>query len=641
MKIKLTLMAVCLAVANQAQAAPSQPVVVNGKVSFARQGNELTVTNSPNAIINWSSFSIAQGELVRFLQQSGSSNVLNRITGQDPSVILGTLQSNGHVYLINPNGIVFGAGSQVNVGGLVASSLAISNADFLSGNRRFDAGDVAGKVVNQGAITTPSGGQVYLIAPDVNNTGIVTTPQGETVLAAGHSVQLVDSTNPGLHVVVSATQDQALNLGSVVAQGGSIGIYGALVHQRGTLNANSAVVGQNGKIVLKASRTTLLEGGSSTTATGAGAGGEIQVLGQQVGLLGDARVDVSGQRGGGTVLVGGDFQGKNAAIPNAQQAYVSQAAQIKADAVNRGNGGKIVVWSDQTTRVFGSLSARGGATSGNGGSIETSGHFLDVNGARVDARALKGSNGTWLLDPTDIVVTSFFDSPSASLSDVSAFDNQPGAVSSIDANLLSNATADITLQATHDITFYTGVNNTNANVSLVAQAGNDIHVQSLINFAGNITLAANSGGASIASGSGLVFTEGAPHAGGVLTITDSTTPVIPSTPTLPENPTVPSTPVPPTTVVTPPATTITTPPSADICSIAPNSALCQVLSPPTASDPVKPVQRASNEVIKTISNSTPSMLDDDKKTVANSSPVDVVVAEKSAKDEPAKKTYCN
>lgn len=520
MNIKLTLMALSLAAATSALATPVNPVVVNGHVTFTQDGNALTVTNSPNAIINWSSFSIAQGELVRFQQQSSSSSVLNRITGQDPSVILGTLQSNGRVYLINPNGIVFGGGSQINVGGLVASSLAISNADFLAGNRRFAADGAAGQVSNQGAITTPSGGQVYLIAPDVNNSGIITTPQGETVLAAGHSVQLVDSSNPGMHVVVSAEKDQALNLGTVIAQGGNIGIYGALVNQRGTLNANSAVVGAGGKVVLKSSGSTLLEAGSTTTATGVDCGGDIQVLGEQVGVMGNARIDASGQRGGGRVLVGGDYQGKNSAVLNAKQSYVSKDARISADALASGDGGKIIVWGNDTTRVYGTLSARGGAASGKGGFVETSGHFLDVAGARVDTRAANGTAGFWQLDPANILVTSFLSGPSASLGDVSAFANAPGADSEIDADLLSNATSNVLLQATHDITFYTGVNNTNDGVSLTAQAGNNINVNSLIHFNGDITLAANHNGAGTASGSGRVSTEGVPTAGGRLTITD-------------------------------------------------------------------------------------------------------------------------
>src|SRR5687767_11552365 len=167
---------------------PTAPSVVHGSAAFQQHGNLLKITNSPNAVINWGSFSIGAGEITRFIQQSAASAVLNRVVGQDPSSILGALQSNGRVFLINPNGILFGANSQINVAGLVASSLAMSNSDFLSGNNRFAAEGFAGAVSNHGAITTPSGGQVYLIAPDVTNTGIINTPQGETMLAAGHSV---------------------------------------------------------------------------------------------------------------------------------------------------------------------------------------------------------------------------------------------------------------------------------------------------------------------------------------------------------------------------------------------------------------------------------------------------------------------
>jgi filamentous hemagglutinin family protein len=604
MNIKLTLMALSLAAATSAMAAPVNPVVVNGHVTFTQDGNALTVTNSPNAIINWSSFSIAQGELVRFQQQSSSSSVLNRITGQDPSVILGTLQSNGRVYLINPNGIVFGGGSQINVGGLVASSLAISNADFLAGNRRFAADGAAGQVSNQGAITTPSGGQVYLIAPDVNNSGIITTPQGETVLAAGHSVQLVDSSNPGMHVVVSAEKDQALNLGAVIAQGGNIGIYGALVNQRGTLNANSAVVGAGGKVVLKSSGSTLLEAGSTTTATGVDYGGDIQVLGEQVGVMGNARIDASGQRGGGRVLVGGDYQGKNSAVLNAKQSYVSKDARISADALASGDGGKIIVWGNDTTRVYGTLSARGGAASGKGGFVETSGHFLDVAGARVDTRAAHGTAGFWQLDPANILVTSFLSGPSASLGDVSAFANAPGADSEIDADLLSNATSNVLLQATHDITFYTGVNNTNDGVSLTAQAGNNINVNSLIHFNGDITLAANHNGAGTASGSGRVFTEGVPTAGGRLTITDVDRLPVPE-------------PVPvPASVLTEPV------------SVALNSTLTVIMNHGTSSFP------GSNDSPGMIASNLPKAPDDKSTTTPNND-------SQASKNDSFKKAFCN
>jgi filamentous hemagglutinin family protein len=402
----------CVLAGGIAFANPTGPQIVAGQVSIVGSGNQLSITNSPGAIINWQSFSISAGELTRFIQQSSSSSVLNRITGQNPSQVFGTLQSNGKVFLINPNGVLFGRGAQVDVSGLVASSLNLSDADFLTGKLDFSgsgggSGGGSGKlgaVSNQGAITTPSGGQVYLIAPNVANGGIITSPAGDVMLAAGQSVNLADSTDPDMRVVISAPGNQALNVGSVVADSGRIGIYGALVNQLGLVSANSAVAGANGKIVFKSSGDTLLGAGSSTTATGAGAGGEIQVLGTRVGLTGDALVDASGRTGGGTVLIGGDTHGGNPAIQNATLTYMGPMARIMTNAQQSGDGGKVVVWSDQQTQMYGDISARGGAQGGNGGFVETSSaNFLDFRGL-VDLRAPKGAAGNLLLDPTDITI---------------------------------------------------------------------------------------------------------------------------------------------------------------------------------------------------------------------------------------------
>jgi len=422
-----------------AVANPLGPQVVNGQAGFTSQGNLLSITNTPGAIINWQSFSINPGEITRFIQQNPNSAVLNRIVGQDPSHILGALQSNGRVFLINPNGILFGQGAQVDVNGLVASTLNISNEDFLKGKLDFKAGDKAGNLKHQGAITTPSGGQVVLIAPNVENSGIITSPKGDVMLAAGHSVQLVDTLNPDLRVVVSAPEHEALNLGQIITQGGKTGIYGALVKQRGVINADSAVVGENGKVVLKASRDTLLEAGSRTSARGAGKGGEIQVLGERVGLTGDAKADASGQQGGGTVLVGGDYQGKNPEVQNAKVTYVGKDAEIKADAIDHGDGGKVIAWSDDTTRVYGSVSVKGGAQSGNGGFVETSGkQFLDVTSA-PDLSAAYGKSGTWLLDPDAITISSAVGS---NMTGVSPFTpSTAGTVSVLNHTVLASALA--------------------------------------------------------------------------------------------------------------------------------------------------------------------------------------------------------
>ncbi|MES2258997.1 MAG: filamentous hemagglutinin N-terminal domain-containing protein [Pseudomonadota bacterium] len=483
----------CLAVLiaacyGAAQANPVAPQVVAGQAQFSQQGNLYSITNTPNTIINWQSFSINQNEITRFIQQSADSKVLNRIQGQDPSRILGALQSNGKVFLINPNGILFGKDARIDVNGLVASSLALTNADFLAGRQNYAGGAQAGKVVNQGSIVTPQGGQVFLLASSVENSGVITSPQGDIILAAGNSVQLADSANPDVHVVVSAPADQALNLGRIVAQSGRVGIYGALVNQRGSVNADSAVRGPGGKIVLKASGSTLLEAGSVTSAaSSAGQGGDIKILGPSVALDGNARVDASGAAGGGTVLIGGDYQGKNSALPNAQQVSVGKDASIAADATEQGDGGKIIVWGDQAAQVHGALSARGGAHGGDGGLVETSGHYLDVADVRVDTRAAHGQTGQWLLDPYNI--------------DINTVASDSEGVTQIAPSVISNATSNVSLQATHDITFSSPVSIAAAGIGLSAQAGHDIRVQaSLGSNAGAITLQANQGDSANGTG---------------------------------------------------------------------------------------------------------------------------------------------
>jgi filamentous hemagglutinin family protein len=470
-RLSALLLAACYCATGSA--APTLPQVVAGQATFNQQGNVFSITNTPGAIINWQSFNIGTGEVTRFIQQNADSAVLNRVLGQDPTKILGALQSNGKVFLINPNGILFGQGARVDVNGLVASTLNISDADFQAGSKRFQAGTKErneGTVRNEGTIATPSGGQVFLIAPHVENTGLVTAPNGDVILAAGHSVQLVDSNDPDLRVELAAPAGQAINLGQVIAQGGRIGIYGALVNQRGVVNADSAVMGTNGRVVLKASRAVALDAGSVTRAAGsAGAdGGTVQVLGQQVDIAAGAGVDASG-RNGGTVLVGGDWQG-GGSIMRAQNTSVARGAVIRADGNggnNGGNGGKVVLWSDGATTAHGTVSARGSVA---GGSIETSGHVLNVDGIAVDARGGTGRNGTWLLDPYDIEVVA--DSKGGT-------DN----VTRVAPATLTAAGADVVLQAEHDLTVTDALD---AAGSVRATAGNDIRINAQVGAGGDL-----------------------------------------------------------------------------------------------------------------------------------------------------------
>lgn len=256
--MRLLTLAISACLASSAWANPNGATVTHGSATLSHSGGTLTVTNSPNTIINWHDFSIGTGETTRFIQQSSTSAVLNRVTGGDASLILGTLQSNGRVFLINPAGIIFGAGSVVDVGGLVASTLNITDEDFLAGKHIYNANvATAGQVVNAGEIRTPNGGFVYLIGPQVENSGIISTPGGEAILAAGNSVELVDSTDPALRVVVRA-QSQDVNLSQLMVENNG-NIFSVL--NSGRVSANTVTQDATGRIYFKSA------GNIETTAT--------------------------------------------------------------------------------------------------------------------------------------------------------------------------------------------------------------------------------------------------------------------------------------------------------------------------------------------------------------------------------------
>jgi filamentous hemagglutinin family protein len=526
-RLRLTRMsfAVAAAFSSVALGNPLNPTVVVGSATFQSTANTLTVTNTNGAVINWRGFSIGQGEITRFIQPGALSQVLNRVTGGSPSVILGALQSNGRVFLINQNGIAFGPGAQVDVGGLVVSSLGLSNADFAAGRLNFTQQAGAGGIVNQGVIRTASGGLVALVAPNVENHGVIQAPNGDVILAAGKSANLVDLQRPQIQVEVNAADNQALNVGQLV--GRNIGIYAGAIRHSGIANANTAALDEQGRVVFKAVGDTLVSGKVEAGNT-AGAGGRVEILGNRVGLLDGARVDASGVTGGGTVLVGGDFQGRNPEVQNAQRTYVAPTATVSADALDNGDGGKVVVWADGTTRAYGSLSAHAGTQGGDGGLIETSGkQFLDVEGARIDARAAHGAQGTWLLDPTDITVVAA--GANAAYADVDAFadpDVGGAGASRVSPLTLDGAGANVVLQAQNDITVTDAISlTTTPNANLTLQAGRSIAINNSVatNGSGNITMVANNtdNSETNAAGGALVGSGGTNRSAGAASLTVS------------------------------------------------------------------------------------------------------------------------
>jgi len=256
--------------------------------------------------------------------------------------------------------------------------------------------------LNAGTIQA-NGGQVLMTAKvskdlfsnAVNNSGIV---QAHSI--GVHNGAIVLGGNTG-DVVNSGTLDVSSDQTGVA--GGTVDVTGQNITSSGTINAN-AQNGDGGAVTFNAEDTTLLTGASETSARSEtnGIGGSVVVQGNHVGLFDQSTVDVSGANGGGQALIGGDYQGKNSDVKNATATVVTPDATIVADALENGNGGKVVVWSDGTTKYYGNISARGGAESGNGGAVEVSGKVnLNFDG-NVNTSAANGAIGTLLLDPLDL-----------------------------------------------------------------------------------------------------------------------------------------------------------------------------------------------------------------------------------------------
>jgi len=403
--------------ALDAGALPTNGQIGAGSGSISQSGNAMTVTQTSDRMaINWNTFNIGSAATVNFRQPTSSSVALNRVTSGDASQILGQLNANGQVYLINPSGILFGAGSSVNVGGLVASTLNISDANFMAGKNAFDLEGATGSVINQGNITAADGGYVALLGAQVRNEGNIIARLGSVVLAAGEKMTL-DFNGDGLinvEVNNATLTANVLNSGLLQADGGTVimtaratdAMLSNVVNNSGVIEARS-LQNHNGSILLDGGDSGVVANSGTLDVSGRGngeTGGTAKVLGQYVGLYDRTRIDASGDAGGGTVLVGGNYQGSGTEHQS-DAVFMGGDATIKADAVHSGDGGTVVLWSTGSTRFYGDISAQAGGATGRGGAVETSGHDLQASGL-VHVGAASGQGGDWLIDPYNLNITS-------------------------------------------------------------------------------------------------------------------------------------------------------------------------------------------------------------------------------------------
>lgn len=387
---------------------PSGLEVAFGEVFEKIDKNSLTISTGDRAILNWDSFSIKEIESLFFNMPSKTSTVLNRVIGVEESSILGRLEANGRLFLINPNGIFIGKNAVLKTDSFLASTLDILDQKFLEGGELKFFGDSEKRVVNLGKIEA-LGGDVTLIGLEVGNSGTIEAKNGKTSLVAAREVifkpndkeNIFIRPSSGCKKEVGVSQEGDIRASKVELKADG-NIYALAIKGGGRADALE-VSKKGGEIFLEADRGRV-EVTGEMVAKKEGSGGEVRVLGREVGILSKAKIDVRGKRGG-RVLIGGDYRGKNENIKNAKGLFFSRDAEILADGLD-GDGGRVILWSDDATRAYGSIFVRGGESLGDGGFVEISSKgFLEHIGI-VDASSKAGKNGTFLLDPIDINITS-------------------------------------------------------------------------------------------------------------------------------------------------------------------------------------------------------------------------------------------
>lgn len=470
------------AIAQPVPAADGTGTVVTPNGNQFNIGGGTLSTDGQNLFHSFSQFGLTQGQIANFLANPQLQNILGRISGNSPSFIDGRLQISGgspNLFLLNPAGIVFGANASLNVSAAFTATTATAigfgcgaggsctgwfnatgpiAASPLTGtpNGFAFATSQPGAIVNAGNLAVTAGRSLTLLGGTVVNTGQLTAPDGQVILAGVPGETFVRLSQPGN---VLSLEFQPLSPNAAIARPNSPApTLSELLTGGNVTSATGLTVNPDGTVTLTSAKATIPTRPGTAIASGqintAGTtGGTIAVLGDRVGVV-DATITATGTTGGGSVFLGGDYQGQGT-LPTANRTYVSSRSAIEASATQTGNGGKVIVWANQNTDFLGTIAARGGPVSGNGGFVEVSGkETLQFRGT-VNTKATNGLDGTLLLDPTNItIVTGSGGADDIEISDGQILATDGGTASfTISEEALESLAGgtNITLQATNDI----------------------------------------------------------------------------------------------------------------------------------------------------------------------------------------------
>ena len=424
-------------------ALPQGGQVVQGTVQIIQSGTNVMqiLQSSPSGIINWGSFNIDPNQLVRFLQPDSSAALLNRVVGQDPSQILGQLQANGRILLVNPNGMLFGPGSSINAGSFLASTLSLRDEDFLQGryDLHWDGQAPLRAIVNQGEIKVTDGGFLALVSPLVDNQGLLLAERGQVVIGATRQATLTVDSRGLLQVTIpdgfaSHSSNSAAPSGTVLLTPGQM----------------SDTLSQLVRPAAGAESTRMVE-----TPQG------IQLLGGEGILLNQGTISADAAQGGAGSI----------RLDSSQATVLTPQSLVRANAAH-GDGGQILALSAGSTLQMGQLQARSEG-SGNGGFVEVSGRAVHMTRG-ADVAAAEGASGRFLIDPDNITIVTSGGSvpgPNITLAEFPATDV------SINASAL-NVTGSVILQASQNLVVDDNVQvNLEGSTQLSLEAGGEFRMQ--------------------------------------------------------------------------------------------------------------------------------------------------------------------
>ena len=464
---------------------PQEHHVVAGEIEINHSENQMNVHQSTDkGIIEFDDFSIAQGQRVIFNQPNESSVTLNRVIGVNASDIFGDIQANGKVFLVNPNGVFFSESSQVDVGALVVSTQDISNENFLSEHFLF-TGNADGKIVNNGTILSGKKGYIVFIADEITNEGALTSQHGNIGLTTGQSVVVsFEDEMVGFDVTEYATQSQIDNAGTISAEGNiriEAASYNAIedtvINNTGIIQASGMEVVDGEIIISSTSGGIVNEGIITNSGSVNNEEKKIHLSSGRIANYGEVNSDsLSSGNGGDIQLYATD------AI------YLAPESIISANASERGNGGNVIVFSENAA-MFGTnanISVTGGSLQGDGGFAEVSGALYVAIDGKVDTTAQNGDNGLFYIDPTDITIVAGTTETNGNFNGGGPWDWLPngGGSSIIGAsriNTLLAAGNDVTIDtASADTGGDTGVMNIDADINLDGVAGQTLTLRANI-----------------------------------------------------------------------------------------------------------------------------------------------------------------